>query len=476
MTCPRCGFELNAATDSGWRFCDRCADYFSPDELRQAPRAIRDNRPTPEIARGVLAALKPLRAADFVAEGAGEPNVPDLLAGMIPAGSLTLLVAHPKVGKSRLSRTICRFMETGGELCGREIKPGRSLYLALEERPNDVRAHLAQLGSAETLVVARPLRMSPETLLLLGKWIAEFQLALIVVDTLNRWWTVESGADRRQADVALAPLLDLAHTTGCTILVLHHLRKSAGSEGTDVAESNDLVAIADQVIYLRRDKDHERRRILQAPGLGRYPPVADLILEIGADGLYTGLGEAETIHAREENAALLDVLDDWLTVAEVAAATEIPEHTCRRRLKQLVAAGEIESVGAGSKGSPTRFRRFLTFLATPEIAAVNNNPKPPGFVSENDLQQPQSQGLLGLLGMPTVAVCTRCGSPEIVGYSPQGEPRCFGHFAPPSERLVNAAINLGATVLSRRPAFNLCCDDEAQAAPLNHKITPNQSW
>jgi hypothetical protein len=269
--------------------------------------------------------------------------------------------------------------------------------------------------------------MGTETLELVRAWITEFGLKLIVIDSLNRFWLVESGSDRRQADQALTPLLGLAHTTGCTVLVLHHLRKSGGEEGTDIAESNDIHAIADQVLYLRRDKEHERRRLLQAPGLGRYAPQADLILEIGEDGLYTGLGEAEAIRAAEENAALLDALGDWLTAEEVADATGISERTCRRRLKDLVKSGRAERAGKGSRGDPARFRRLVT---NPLADGWQESAETPDFEYENNCRQPRSQGLKGLAGI-----------------------RRTNRLRPEDGHLVRYAVeHLGAVIVGRTPA------------------------
>ncbi len=207
--------------------------------------------------------------------------------------------------------------------------------------------------------MARPFRLTEENTVRLTQWVREHDLKLIVVDTLNRFWTVESGSDRRQADTALAPLLEIAHTMGCTVLILHHLRKSPGEEGTDIAESNDILAIADQTVYLRRDKKHPNRRLLQAPGIGRYPAQPDLALEFNEQGIYIGLGEAEAVEAVEEEAAILAILTDWMTPKEVATLTDLHERTCRRRLEEMLDKGRVEKTGRGVKNDPNRYKKFI---------------------------------------------------------------------------------------------------------------------
>ncbi len=248
-------------------------------------------------------------------------------------------------------------MEMGGELCGKEVARGNALYLALEERPSDVRKHLRALGAKATLGLARPLRLTPDTLLHLQRSIKEHDIKLVVIDTLNRFWLVESGSDRRQSDAALTPLIDLAHTTGCTVLILHHLRKAPGADGADVAESNDIVAASDQVVYLRRASNrHPNRRLLQAPGIGRYPPEPDLVLEFDDCGIYIGLGDAEQVCGDEERDAVLAHLSDWRTRKELSEDLEVSEPSVRRRLNELLKDGLIERRGSGRRNDPSRYK------------------------------------------------------------------------------------------------------------------------
>ena len=301
--------------------------------------------------------FQPVPARDFLAEP--DPEGDDwLLEGRIPAGGLTLLVSPPKTGKSRFARQLCQVMERGGEFCGVTVSQGRALYLALEERPSDVRHHLRALGASETLIWARPFRLTVENLALLSSCIREYDLKLVVIDTLNRAWVVESSSDRRQTDAALTPLIDIAHTLGCAVLLLHHTRKAPGEDGADVAESNDIVAAADQVVYLRRDnKNHPNRRVLRAPGIGRYPPATDLLLEFNEEGIYLALGEAGQVQGDEERTAILDVIDDTTpTKKEIVDATELSEPSVRRRLQELQETGVLSRTGRGVAGDPYRYR------------------------------------------------------------------------------------------------------------------------
>lgn len=331
------------------------------------------NRPAEEVSSAHTLGLgvgdrtfQPVRAEDFIDE-ADEGDEEWVLEGRIPAGSVTLLVSPPKTGKSRFSRQLCVAMESGGELCGQKVMRGRSLYLALEERPGDVRRHLRTLGAKETLVLARPFRLTTENLARLTLWIREHSIKIVVVDTLNRAWLVESGSDRRQTDLALTPLLDIAHTMGCTVLILHHTRKAAAVDvGSDVAESNDIVAAADQVCYLRRvGNKHPNRRLLQAPGLGRYPPQPDIALEFDDAGIFLGLGDAEQVEKDEERAAILDSLEDWRTKADLCDSAGLSEPTVRRRLQELEKDNLIRKTGRGKSHDPYRYRKEVSSPPNP---------------------------------------------------------------------------------------------------------------
>ncbi len=335
---------------------------------------------TPGIGSDATTLPAPVRAEDFLNEANEDGDDNYVLEDFIPPGTVTLLVSNPKVGKSRFARQLCRDMEAGGELCGKRVARGRALYLALEERPSDVRKHLRQLGARETLIFPRPLRMSEKTIALLTEWIRQYDLKLIVVDTLNRFWVIEKSGDRRQTDTALFPLVDIAHTMGVTVLLLHHLRKSGGEEGTDIAESNDILAIADQAVYLRRDGKHKDRRLLQAPGIGRYPPQPDLALQFNDEGIYVGLGEAEAVEADEEASGVLSAAAiEWLTARELAQATGMSEATIRRRVPPLVEKGLMDTLGSGKPHDPIRYKLVVA--------------SPPNSKGESEDTTPTDKGL-----------------------------------------------------------------------------------
>jgi hypothetical protein len=82
---------------------------------------------------------------------------------------------------------------------------------------------------------------------------------------------------------------------------------------------------------------------------------------------------------------------------------------------------------------------------------------------------PLSQGM----GDNAPDFCSICGSVEIAGYTPDGEARCAGHYPLPGDgHLARAAVALGGRINGQRPAFDLCCTDDANApADFRVKVT-----
>ena len=64
------------------------------------------------------------------------PEVPVdyLVEGMLVRGTVSCLVAKPKVGKSTLARWSCLAIANGTQFLGRKTRQGDCYYLALEER------------------------------------------------------------------------------------------------------------------------------------------------------------------------------------------------------------------------------------------------------------------------------------------------------------------------------------------------------
>ena len=78
-----------------------------------------------------------------------EPDEPVrwLVEDVMPAGGSSLVVAPPKAGKTTAARCLAVAVARGLSWLGRECDRGPVLYLALEERRDEVKRHFAKLGA-----------------------------------------------------------------------------------------------------------------------------------------------------------------------------------------------------------------------------------------------------------------------------------------------------------------------------------------
>src|SRR5262245_18338680 len=75
--------------------------------------------------------LRELREGNY-----NEGEVRWMLPGYLARGAITLLVGHPKSGKSTFVFGLLRAREDGSELIGRAVKKGRAVVLSEEADPS----------------------------------------------------------------------------------------------------------------------------------------------------------------------------------------------------------------------------------------------------------------------------------------------------------------------------------------------------
>jgi hypothetical protein len=196
-------------------------------------------------------------AADPIAEP--DERVSWLVDGMLPAGGLSLNVAKPKVGKSTLARNLSASVASGTSFLGRTTIRGVVLYCAFEEKRDDVKRHLRDLGAAEQLFVYVG-AVPADPVAWLRRAILNHHAALVVIDTLGRFMCARDLNSDAETTKLSGPLLALAHETGAHIHCLHPAGKGE-RQGTDAAlGSTALTGFVDTVLVLKR---RDRTRTLE---------------------------------------------------------------------------------------------------------------------------------------------------------------------------------------------------------------------
>ena len=278
--------------------------------------------------------------------------IPYLLFGFIAKGTLNLLIAYMKTGKSTLVYRLIICIAQGLDFLERKTDRGAVLILAVEEHVRDVERRLKRFGLREddpVYVHVGTVQEQSETLKTIKNFVIEKKIVLVVIDSLSRFWSVMDENNNMEVIREVSPLLEMARETDAAVLLVHHERKSGGDDGRSIRGGSALFGLVDQAIFLeRRPGEASNKRILKT--LGRYeesPP--ELIVELVGDD-YKVLGTPEEFgqsQAMEKVKAVLTL--EPMDVKTIAKEAETTEKLTRRALETLRERGEIERIGTGKK-------------------------------------------------------------------------------------------------------------------------------
>ena len=197
---------------------------------------------------------------------------------------------------------------------------------------------------------------------------------VVIVDTVAAWAGIEDENAATEVEKALRPVISLAQEKGAAVLLLHHLNKSDGPEGTAHRGSGHLVAMADVAVELRQPEGNapETRRVVRA--LSRYQETPrELVIDLQG-GDYIALGTPKGVLRQEAAQAVLSVLPgpeeegvplepgtghpDAITKrVQAALGRPLPRTTLQEALALLLQEGLVQRLGEGKRGSPYLYRR-----------------------------------------------------------------------------------------------------------------------
>jgi hypothetical protein len=286
--------------------------------------------------------------------------------GLIARGTLTLLGAHPKAGKTTLLIHACREWVQQNR---------RVVYLSEDSRPV-WRERVKRFPELNTLILNAIPRAHPENW---ARAVRELEPDIVIVDTIRRFMPAKDENDSASVSLALAPFVDLQQELPRTAIVLvHHTKKSLSSDGeiTDIAGSHAFTAEVDAILLLAPVREHKRQRIL-TPIAGRLWTLSPepLVLELSEDtSEYRVVGTAEEVLPETQARSTKEKILHALRVLGEATATEITqwlreqgeavsESRVKHLLGELHSEGQIEREGSGKRNEPYRYSNRAIVLS-----------------------------------------------------------------------------------------------------------------
>lgn len=309
-----------------------------------------------------------------------------LVKNRLPIGGLSVFAGKPKAGKSTTARALALAVARGEPWLGHEVTQGPVLYIAPEEKADEVRLHFAAMGAHEDENLPLYLHTSrtpTDALTKLRRAVERVKPVLIMVDTLARVMHVKDLNDYAQVTAALAPFMDLARETGAHLMVLHHLGKGDRVGADAVLGSTAIRGAVDTTLMLKRTED---RRVLSTEQ--RYgPDLPETVLTMDPDTRMVTAGplRREADEADAKTAILAFLADQTAPASEqtILDGTEGDTGIRRRALRALVAAGKVERTGAGKKGDAYHYEKVVCsstgMPANEQTRIANEGATPPGI-------------------------------------------------------------------------------------------------
>lgn len=333
-----------------------CAEINDGADLDRVKRLLPDAAMLQLDTFESVTPLPVVTAASLLEMEEVDPGMEWIWDEMIALGAFIGFIAKPKVGKTTMIYELAVKIALGLPFLGRATRRSAVLVLALEEHHREVKRRLRSLG-AENLdnlhLMIGSLDASDGTFAQLKRTVAERSISLIIVDTLNSFWSVDDENDAAQVTRASKPLLDLARSTNAAIVAIHHARKSEGEFGDEIRGSGALFSLLDAAFILKRHETDTQRKLSAISRWSETPP--ELILELRDHG-YECLGDASTAGRRARLEKLASALTaGHQTAKELAMRACVPLRSAHRLIDDLWRSGRAIRLGSGRKGDPFTF-------------------------------------------------------------------------------------------------------------------------
>ena len=284
------------------------------------------------------------------------PSIRFIVPGILPEGA-TLLAGRPKLGKSWLALDIALAVAKGEDCLGVTCTQGDALYLGLEDNKRRIQSRLQKLSPARALE-PWPARLEFATswnrhdeggLEDIRNWAkSKLHPRLVVVDVLAQFRGARSNNDYDSDYHAIKELQELAGELQMAILIVHHVRKSAGEFDPfeKISGTLGLSGAADTAIVLDRDSNG-------CTLFARGRDLEEFEKAVTFDKFecrWVMMREAASVRRTDERQRILDVLlevRDAMSPTDIADASAMQRNNVKQLLFKMVKSGEVNKAGRG---------------------------------------------------------------------------------------------------------------------------------
>ena len=344
----------------------RCAPALSEHEVRSIAASIAqyppqtdakvDSRlePVPDRVNRAIQHPKGLRFTELKTLLMEPEEVhPWLVDGLLPMAGFSIVGAKPKVGKSTLARNLALTIARGENFMDRKTAQGPVVYLALEEKRAEVQRHFQRMGGLVEPVFVHVGAAPEEAVNELALAIIQHKPVLAIIDPLLKLVRVTNANDYAEVSRVLEPLIELARTSGCHLLCVHHLGKGERIGGDALLGSTALFAAADTLLLMQRH-DHIRTiATTQRYGEDLPETVVAFDAEQGRVSLGGPLAQVQVETCARE---VLRVIGDqeWIET-QIKGAIGGNQTVVAKAIRYLVDSGQLQRNGGGRKSDPYRY-------------------------------------------------------------------------------------------------------------------------
>jgi hypothetical protein len=250
---------------------------------------------------------------------------------------------------------------SGSDFLGRPTQQGPVIYLVLEESNRRVREQFRRIGcTGEEPIYAHtgpaPLKLFEE----LYPFMESLKRVLVVIDPLFRAVRVQDSSAYAEMTAAFDPILRLAQSTGCHVLVLHHASKMSTDATNAALGSTAIAGSVDSIFHLNNLAGE--RTIEAVLREGDASPKAVLTIDPETEQISLSGTVEERERGKVRDAILEITAEAWLPGNGITDGVEGRTTYIRSELRNLVQDGKLAKEGKGGKGGKFHYAEYMAFL------------------------------------------------------------------------------------------------------------------